>query len=397
MCDNHAIAVVDRASYCEVLLLLAVGGPGASPRGATSMWTRHWSLEDRVRGILDEHRTTRTGISRVARSATATFSAAICGLIAIPQLTASQPNGRVATAVKAESPPRAKAGSLANEMTRSIIRSFPSSGEKVLRFENLAGRVELVPGNGPTVEVAAMVRVSELAAGDVKRLIDDIRWVEAPTEDGDSRWGLALPGGRYPTVRYPVSGESPPGVTTVSHLGREIRLSDRPGALIPAVEFDLRIAIPPRARVAIHNAVGPVDGADLAAPLQATTHAGSIQLRNVRASVTASSDLGPIMISNLESDASLRTDSGGIELTRVASGRVDLTTRSGGCRIVQRPDAAFTLRYVGKRPIAVLADGVRRSSPSSGDQRNELLSRGSGGPVITVNAGMGDCVVESLP
>ena len=131
-------------------------------------------------------------------------------------------------------------------MTRSIIRSFPVNGEKMLRFENLAGRVELVPGNGPTVEVAAIVRVSELAEGDVKRLIDDIRWVEAPAEDGDSRWGLALPEGRYPTVRYPVSGESPPGVTTVSHLGREIRLSDRPGASIPAVEFDLRIAVPPR-------------------------------------------------------------------------------------------------------------------------------------------------------
>jgi hypothetical protein len=282
-------------------------------------------------------------------------------------------------------------------MTRSVIRSFPVIGEKMLRFENLAGRVELVPANGPTVEVAAIVRVSELAKGDVKRLIDDIRWVEAPAEDGDSRWGLALPEGRYPTVRYPVSGESPPGVTTVSHLGREIRLSDRPGESIPAVEFDLRIAVPPQARVAIHNAVGPVGGADLAAPLQATTHAGSIQLRNVRAPVTASSDLGPIMISNLESDASLRTGSGGIELTRVAGGRVDLTTRSGGCRIVQPPDAAFTLRYVGKRPVVVFADGVRRSSPRSGDQRTELLSRGSGGPVITVDAGTGDCVIESGP
>ena len=320
VCDNHAIAVVDRASYCEALLLLAVGNPGASPRGATSMWTRHWSLEDRVRGILDERRPTRTRISGVARSATATLSLAICGLIAMPQLTASQPNDRVATAAEAESPQRAKVGSLANEMTRSIIRFFPVIGEKMLRFENLAGRVELVPGNGPTVEVAAIVRVSELAEGDVRRLIDDIRWVEAPTEDGDSRWGLAFPEGQYPTVRYPVSGESPPGVTTVSHLGREVHLSDRPGESIPAVEFDLHIAAPPQARVAIHNAVGPVGGADLVAPLQATTHAGSIQLRNVRAPVTASSDLGPIMISNLESDASLRTGSGGIE-THAGRGR----------------------------------------------------------------------------
>jgi beta-lactamase regulating signal transducer with metallopeptidase domain len=391
VCDNHAIAVVDRASYCQALLLLAVGRPGSPPRVASSMWTRHWSLEDRVRGILDEQRPTRTRISRVARSATATFSLAICGIIAMPQLTASEPDNRIA----ADTSPRAKTGPVASLMTRNMIRSFPVIGEKLLRFENLAGRVEVVPGNGATVEVEAIVRVSELAEGDVNRLIDEIRWVEAPAQDGDSRWGLALPEGRYPTVRYPVSGESPPGVTTVSHLGREVRLSDRPGASIPAVEFDLRIAVPPQARVAIHNTIGPVGGADLVAPLRVTTHAGSIQLRNVRAPVTASSDLGPIMLSNLESDASLRTGSGGIELTRVGGGRVDLSTRSGGCRIVQPPDAAFTLRNVGKRPVVVFADGVRRSSPRPGDQHTELLSRGSGGPVITVDAGTGDCVVES--
>ena len=102
VCDNYAIAVVDRASYCEALLLLAVGRPGASPRGATSMWSGRWSLEDRVRGILDEQRPTRTRISRVARSATATFSLAICGLIAMPQLTASQPDDRIATAAEAD-------------------------------------------------------------------------------------------------------------------------------------------------------------------------------------------------------------------------------------------------------------------------------------------------------
>jgi beta-lactamase regulating signal transducer with metallopeptidase domain len=397
VCDNYAIAVVDRASYCETLLLVAIGGPGASPRVATSMWSGHWSLEDRVRGILDEQRPTGTVIPRVTRSATATFSLAICGLIAMPQLSVSPPNARSAATANTESPPRAKSQPVANEMTRSINRSFSLNGEKMLRFENLAGRVELMPRHGPTVEVQAIVRVSELAEGDVRRLINDIRWVEASAKDGDSRWGLALPEGRYPTVRYPVSGESPHGVTTVSHLGRKVRLLDRPGKSIPAVEFDLRIAIPPQARVAIHNAVGPIGGANLVSPLQATTHAGSIQLRNVRAPVIASSDLGPVMIAGLESDASVHTGSGGIELTRATGGRVDLTTRSGGCRIVQPPDVAFTLQSVGQRPVVVFADGVKRDSPRSGNRRPELLSRGSGGPVITVNAGTGDCVIESGP
>jgi hypothetical protein len=102
------------------------------------------------------------------------FSVAFCGLMAMPQLTASVPHDRIEMA-KVDSLARAKGGARANEMTKSITRSFPVIGEKILRFENLAVRVELVPGKGPTVEVDATVRVGELAEGDVKRLIDDIR------------------------------------------------------------------------------------------------------------------------------------------------------------------------------------------------------------------------------
>src|SRR5206468_4283270 len=109
---------------------------------------------------------------KVARSATAMSALAICGLMAMPQLTASPPNNRIATAADVDSPPRAKAGPVANERTRSIIKSFPVNGEKVLRFENLAGRVDLVPGKRPTVDVEAIIRVGGLAEGDVGRLID---------------------------------------------------------------------------------------------------------------------------------------------------------------------------------------------------------------------------------
>ena len=301
VCDNHAIAVVDRASYCEALLLLAVGRPGASPRGATSMWTRHWSLEDRVRGILDERRPTRTRISGVARSATATFSLAICGLIAMPQLTASQPNDRIATAAEADSPPRAKAGPVANEMTRSIIRSFPVNGEKMLRFENLAGRVELVPGNGPTVEVEAIVRVSELAEGEVKT--PDRRHPMGRSAGRGRRVPMGPVASRKDDTRrsgIPSRVKRRPTSRPVRHLGREVRLSNRRGESIPSVEFDLRISLPPGVRVAVDNAVGPIDGESVDSPLKLSTRHGVIKLGDVRAPVDATSEFGDVLISRLE-------------------------------------------------------------------------------------------------
>jgi beta-lactamase regulating signal transducer with metallopeptidase domain len=397
VCDNHAIAVVDRASYCEALLLLAVGRPGTSPRGATSMWSGRWSLEDRVRGILDEQRPTRTRISGVARSATATFSLGICGLMAMPQLNASRPNERIATAADADSPRRAKAGLVANEMTRSIIKSFPVNGEKMLRFENLAGRVELVPGKGPTVEVEAIVRVGELAERDVRRLIDDIRWVEAPAEDGGSRWGLSFPAEDYPTVRYPVSGETKTDSDTVRYLGGEVRISNRRGDSTPSVEFDLRVSLPPGVRVAVDNAVGPIDGESVDSPLKLSTRHGVIKLGHVRASVDATSMYGDVLISRLDADAVVHTGRGGIVLSRVTQGQVSLSTGSGHCRVVLPPESGYRLQYSGARPLELVGGGASRFSALSGGRRSEMLSRGTGGPSITVTSDTGDTVIETGP
>jgi beta-lactamase regulating signal transducer with metallopeptidase domain len=397
VCDNYAIAMVKRPAYCDALLHIAVGRPGTPARGTTSMWPRHWSLEDRIRGILDDQRQPRTRISGVARSATSTFAVAICGLVAMPQLTTSQAHDRGATTAEADSRPNAGAGAVANEMTRRIVNSFPLSGAKMLRFENLAGRVELAPGKGPTVEVAAIVRVGDVAEAEVKRLIDKIRWVEAPAEDGESRWGLSFPAEDYPTVRYPVAGETRTDFDTVRHLDREVRISNRGGKSIPSVEFDLRVSLPPEVRVAVGNAVGPIEGSSVASPLELSTRHGVIKLDDVRAPIDATSEFGDVLISRLNADAVVRTGSGGIELSRIARGQVTLSARSGHCRIVQPPEAGFRLQFSGARPIDVIGGGVTRLSSQSDGRIMELLSRGTGGPSITVTSGTGETVIETGP
>ncbi|AGA28548.1 M56 family metallopeptidase [Singulisphaera acidiphila] len=397
LCDNYAISLVDRASYCEALLHLAVGRPGASLRGATSMWPGRWSLEDRVRGILDERRPTDTRISNVARSATAICSLAMCGFIALPQLTASPPNDRFVTVADGDSPPRAKASLVAHEMTRSITRAFPVTGEKMLRFENLAGRVELVPGKRPTVEVEATVRVGGLAEGDVRRLIDEIGWVEVPAKDGGSQWGLSFPAEDYPTIWYPVSGEAKADSDTVHYLGHEVRIANRRGDSTPSVEFDLRISLPPGVHVAVDNAVGPIGGKSVDSPLKLSTRHGAIKLGDVRAPIDAATKFGDVLISRLDADAVVQTGSGGIELSRVTQGHVALSTGSGHCRVVLPPESGFRLHYSGTRPLELVGGGASRLSALSGDRRSEMLSRGTGGPSITVTSDTGDTVIEAGP
>ena len=397
VCDNYAIIMAERPAYCEALLRLAAGCPHATPRGAATMWTRHWRLEDRIRGILDERRPTRTEISGAARSATAAFAMAICGLIAMPQLGASRADDRDEARDRHESPGSAALGPVENEMTKRLIRAFPVKREQTLRIQNLAGRVELVPGDGPTVGVEATVRVGDLAEAELNRLIDSIRWVEAPSGDAEPRWGLAFPTDDYPTVRYPVSGETKTDSDTVRYLGREVRISNRRGDSTPSVEFDLRVSLPPGVRVAVDNAVGPIDGESVDSPLELSTRHGVIKLGHVRASVDATSKYGDVLISRLDADAVVHTGRGGIVLSRVTRGHVTLSTGSGHCRVVQPPKSGFRLQYSGAHPLEVVGGGVSRVSALNGGRRSELLSRGTGGPSITVTSDTGDTVIETGP
>ena len=390
LCDNYAIAMVDRASYCQTLLVLAAGRSRASLRCATSMWTGRWPLEDRVRGILDERRPTRTGISKVARWATATCLPAICGLVAMPQLIASPSN---TAAADVDSLPSAEAGPVANQMTRSISRSFPVNAQKMLRFENLAGRVELVTAKGPMVKVEATVRVGELAERDAKRLIDGIQWVAMPDEHGEARWGLSFPTDRYPAIRYPVSGDLRTDSDTVRYLGREVRISNRQGDSTPSVEFDLRVSVPPGVRVAVDNAIGPIDAESVDSPLKLSTGHGGIRLGQVRAAVEAKSMHGDVSISELDSNAVVHTDHGDIVLSRVSQGHVSLSTGSGHCRIAQLPETGFSLLYTGGRPLEVIGGGVARASSRNGGRSSEGLVRGSGGPSITIATDTGAATV----
>ena len=163
------------------------------------------------------------------------------------------------------------------------------------------------------------------------------------------------------------------------------------------MEFDLRISLPPGVRVAIGNAVGPINGQSVTSPLELSTRHGVIQLDDVRAPINARSEFGDVLLEGLNADAIVHTLSGGIELSRITHGQVALSTRSGSCRIVQRAGDGFKIQYTGNRPIDVIGGGVARISSRSDARETELLSRGTSGPSITIDSANGHTVIESGP
>lgn len=393
LCDNYVINIVERPAYCETLLRIAVGPLEATPRGATTMWSGHWRLEDRVRDILDERRLTTTRVSGAFRSATSAVFMVACALMALPQLTASRADARSESTGQHDAPQVARPSGVPSEATRTITRAFPVTEKDGLRLQNLAGRVELVPGNGPAVKIVANVRVGDLAPTEVRRVVESIGWVEVPTKAAGSRWGLSFPTNDYPTVRYPVDGETKVDSDVVRYLGHNVRIAKRAGNSIPSVEFDLRISVPPGVPVSVENVVGPIDGRSVASPMKLLTRHGAIKLGDVRDRIDATSDFGDLLVSGINADAILVTGSGAIDLADIKRGHVTLTTRSGDCRIVQSAESDFKIRYSGVRPIDVLGSGFARMSDVRDGQTNELLSRGMGGPSISISSGKGRVVV----
>jgi hypothetical protein len=391
VCDNYALDAVDRLSYCETLLRLATSAAHA-PRGAVPMWTSEWSLEERVQGILDERRPTHSTLSLAVRWGTGVAAALLGCVVAIPEI------GAASSVAGGARPPHTPAGHVAVPADQSLAhktlqRSFSPKPGVALRLENLAGRVELVAGAGKSIEVTAMVRVSDLPPDEARALIAEIEWIEAAAEGGASSWGLKLPKG-YARVRYPVEEEVKSREQTAVYLGRPVGIVDRPKEGIPSWEADLRIEIPAGASLELHNAVGPVEGADLPAALRLTTQAGCIQVRNVKAPLIASSDSGDIMIHGSRSDLELRTDTGNIDLSHTQTGRIFVTSRRGGCRILQ-PASSFRVRNSGPKPVVVFGTEVVRRTEDVNGRRIEWLARGSVGPEFDVHLASAECTIDA--
>jgi beta-lactamase regulating signal transducer with metallopeptidase domain len=398
LCDSHAIRAVDRTTYCTTLLHLATASRPPVMLGASSMWTNRWSLESRVRRILDEDRLIERADNRRASAfiALAVFVGFV--LVAVPQLQAAPENAPSGSPRGDNGAPSGSISSQGGISRRTITRSFPASADTLLQFENLAGRVDLVPGNQSSVEIEAVIQIGGLDDATATRLIGAIEWVQVPKPDGTARWGLSFPAQQFPEVRVAGASGLSTDVQTIRYLDQPIRLTTDPRATSPSVAFDLRITLPPETHVVIENAAGSVNARGIVSPLELKTVLGSISLEDITGPLTVESVHGDIGISGPHAEAALRTQTGRISVSGTKEGRIAMATVTGSCQIVHPRDIGIKLQHSGRNSIVVRGlDGCQRLTAESQGTRVELLSRGEGGPSFTVSAGSGDSLIEAAP
>ncbi|HRC86302.1 MAG TPA: hypothetical protein PK413_11880, partial [Thermoanaerobaculia bacterium] len=232
---------------------------------------------------------------------------------------------------------------------RSFTKTFPVPADATLRLANLAGRIELSQAPGSELKVEAHVFAEGKDAAETRRLLDQMSWVEGRDKKGNPEWALSYPVNDYRGFAYPGSGRGErhdePGVlerllesfnlgnqSTGTYLGKRVSVYGSPGASVPVLYADLKIALPATGKVRVRNLIGPVDGGDLAGDLVVDTGSGAVKIDGFTGNLYVDTGSGSVKLGRARGETKVDTGSGGIRVAELV-GNGDLDTGSGSVQV----------------------------------------------------------------
>ena len=225
--------------------------------------------------------------------------------------------------------------SQASRSSTSASGRHTLEGPEVSVF-NVAGEMQVVPGDGPSVEVDITT-----AGRDGGRLT-----AEETTDKGRPALRVIYPSDR---IVYPGFGFGPPnGVSSDSYLGyggRRIHVTGHGPGL--EAHADIRVLVPRGKRVRLHLAVGRASIADvegdisfegasssvrverLFGALAVSVGSGDIRVTRAKGSIAAETGSGDILINEVDGNISVDAGSGSVELKRIGSETIAIDAGSG--------------------------------------------------------------------
>lgn len=311
----------------------------------------------------------------------------------------------------------------AETQTRAFRQAFPAAG--TVRLANLAGRVELVRGQGKEVVVEATVHAD--AGRETQSLLQSMKWVKSRDREGREEWALSYPVGKHRAFVYPRqdrkgSDDSGPSFlsfldmsqTVTTYRGEKVKIYARPHGGAPTLFADLRIALPVGSDVAFRNAVGPVRGGDLEGGLRVATGSGDVQIASYAGRLTVDTGSGDVIVGSARGETSIDTGSGDVVVKRligngsmdtgsgdvivenVSAGKLAVDTGSGDVT-VREGTAAHVLAETGSGSVRVVR--VELEELDAGTGSGDVVLRASLAKAKRVNAetGSGDVEIKGGP
>src|SRR5260221_6373075 len=80
----------------------------------------------------------------------------------------------------------------AAEQTRALHQAFPAGAAEV-RLANLAGRLEIVPGQGGEVVVDATLHGDADSTAETQSILAQMKWVKSHDKKGREEWARSYP------------------------------------------------------------------------------------------------------------------------------------------------------------------------------------------------------------
>jgi hypothetical protein len=312
----------------------------------------------------------------------------------------------------------------AAEATRSFQQAFPAGGE--VRLANLAGRVEIVRGQGRDLVVNAPVHGDFDDASETQRVLQNMKWVKSQDRKGRPEWALAYPVEKHRSYSYPVSRKDDDSLpswlsflsvgsgTMTTYRGERVRIYTTRRSSVPVLYADLRIALPAGANAALRNAVGPVRGGDLEGTLLIDTGSGKVEVASHTGQLTVDTGSGDVILGAVKGETSVDTGSGDVVVRRLVgngsvdtgSGNVDIQEVSAGRLTIDTGSGDVTLRNgvagkvvadTGSGGIKVVAVELDDLSAETGSGNIVVQSSLANTKRVMAETGSGDVDINAGP
>jgi len=285
--------------------------------------------------------------------------------------------------------------------TRAFRQAFPA-GTAELRLANLAGRIELVRGQGSEVVVEATVFADGDGEAETQRLLQGMKWVKSHDREGRPEWALSYPVDKVRSFHYPRPGgddESVPAFlsfldnsqTTTTYRGEKVRIYAKKRGSAPTLYANLRIALPPGGNLAVRNAVGRVRGGDLEGSLTIDTGSGDVQLASHAGRLVVDTGSGNVVVGSAKGETSIDTGSGDVVVRRLV-GNGSMDTGSGNV-IVENVSAGKLSIDTGSGDVSVRQGVAARVMAETGSGNVQVV--GVELEELEADTGSGDVTVHS--
>jgi DUF4097 and DUF4098 domain-containing protein YvlB len=316
------------------------------------------------------------------------------------------------------------AGAALGADTRGVRQGFQFAAGAPLRLANLAGRVDLVAGQGNEVVVEAVIHGDAGSAEETRQLLQGMRWTQDHDGKGREEWTLSYPVDRFRSFTYPRPSSEPSsifselfdnGYTTAVYRGEKVRIYRGKRSSAPTLYADLRIAVPAGGDVAVRNVVGEMragtlEGAGLALAtgsgdiqiasyagrLRLDTSSGDIHVGTARGETAIDTGSGDVTIANLVGNGNVVTGSGDVRIDHVAAGKLVVNTGSGDVQVkdgsvghLAADTGSGTVRVTRVEVDELIADTASGDVDLSGP-----LSRARR---LTLKTGSGDVRIAAAP